>query len=562
MNSCFIFPPGFDPSMPYIAPYLLKSYVESEVDGCNITILDLNVLFFNEIVPNPYLDFNKKLNIVESFNLIIENEKIINEKLTQFSKEIDVIIHRQNIKFGFNCSNSEDVKNFLDSESKYKDVIVKLFMKSINISKYAVFTFSITTYEQLIPSLIIAEYLKNKSSKIITILGGNIISRVFKGLMKSKLLINIDYIIKGEGEIALARILRHLYTGSKLINHSNLIFTNRPIISEFEPISKHDIVDITKLPMPNFDSVDFSKYYSPEKVIPITLTRGCSWGNCKFCGIYSGWEKDYRVRNINRTVDEIEEYINKYGIRLFRLVDESPLLDDIILFSKIIISRGMKISIESYFNIRNELEEDKIAQILSQAGFKQFFFGIESFDLDVLKEIDKELNNPENYNNILRNLYSHGISNYGFFLLGLPNDKIQNEQKLEKFIIESASLCTIAVASFIPLSNSPLFYDEQYQEKYKVEIIKRGDLTTRCDYLIENQDNTHKINLRVEKMIFRIFSERKDLYISSILPYESRFYLIDKFGSDFNKNLENKHIPFIEEIELSDELSKRASGLK
>ena len=62
-------------------------------------------------------------------------------------------------------------------------------------------------------------------------------------------------------------------------------------------------------------------------------------------------------------------------------------------------------------------------------------------------------------------------------------------------------------------------------------------------------------------MLKRIFNVRPDLYISSNMPYESRFYFIIKHGNMFGKNISDDNRFDSNTNKISNELIARSKGL-
>lgn len=559
MKICLIFPPVFDPSMPYLAPYQLQSYLTKIMPGFIVDVVDLNILFFNNIIKNPYVSFDCESDVTSSYLEIIKNEKIIKDALLNWSKDKGIKITRQSIIYNFNQDLSVNVLDFIGNRNKFNESIESLLINNVQIDKYDIIGFSIAVYDQLIPSLLMAKKIKNLYQDKITVIGGNVVSRIWKNLLSTNLTKHIDYIVRKEGELPLINLIKHLSGGQIYKPSNNLIYANTGDIIDIDdnPI----IVDIDTLPITEFKGVDLRLYYSPILVLPLSFSRGCNWGKCTFCGIHSGWCSLYRTRSIDKMVGEIDHHMSIFNINSFRLVDESPSLRDILSLSNEIIRRGMDIRLEAYSNLYKQLINESNAKTLYNAGFRQLFLGIESLDRYILKEVKKEINDPSHYYLILNNLHKHGISNYGFFIIGFPNDIIDNERKLEKFINSSECLSTIALSSFIPISNSEMYNDIEYKKKYDIEFMHRGDITTRCDYKIKGKSVGYLVNKRAGEMVKRIFEQRNDLFVSSNIPYEARFYLCIKYGNEFNKNIIKDPRFKTISLQLSDELNQRVMGL-
>ena len=178
-------------------------------------------------------------------------------------------------------------------------------------------------------------------------------------------------------------------------------------------------------------------------------------------------------------------------------------------------------------------------QTLAKSGIKQLFFGIESVSSDMLSAMNKDINDPSFFADILNNTYECGIHNYAFFLLGYPGDDECNEEDLKKFIINTTSLGTIAVSSFIPVAGTPIVDDETLTEGMGIKYEKKGDLSNKCNYTVNGVDNSLAIKLRTKDIVETIMATRLDLKITSQMPYETRFYMCSYYGNDFGK----KYVP-------------------
>jgi hypothetical protein len=243
-------------------------------------------------------------------------------------------------------------------------------------------------------------------------------------------------------------------------------------------------------------------------------------------------------------------------------VDEGPSPGDLMLLADAIIEANIDIRIEAYANLAKAWASDERAGILYKAGFRQLFLGIETVNRGLLQEVEKELNDPSLYRDILDCLARNGLMNYGFFIVGLPGSDKTVDEETERFIAGTASLHTVAVASFIPISNSPMYTDDDFKAQHEVEFKLLGDLTTRCAMVIGGVSVTDTANQETETMVKRIFGKRMDLWVTSNLPYEARFYMCTEYGNKFGLELAAAcEIP-ANDLRLSKEMTLRAKGLR
>lgn len=121
-----------------------------------------------------------------------------------------------------------------------------------------------------------------------------------------------DAVVVGEGETALLNILKALKQGEK----PKGIFQSEPI---------QNLDDI-----PNaFDLIDFERCYLDTELGPtlslrcvgILTSRGCSYGNCRFCYASSHHTKP-RFLSAQRVVEDVMYFIKKYNVKSVFFFDD------------------------------------------------------------------------------------------------------------------------------------------------------------------------------------------------------------------------------------------------
>ena len=131
----------------------------------------------------------------------------------------------------------------------------------------------------------------------------------------------VDIVVCGEGEITIVELLKALDTGKDLADIKGISFRN-------------DNNEVTSTPpqalIPNLDEIpnykDFTWDEYPEYLfgyseripaLSIMSSRGCPF-KCVFC---SKAGMKYRMRDADRTVDEIIELQDRFGINAFNFLD-------------------------------------------------------------------------------------------------------------------------------------------------------------------------------------------------------------------------------------------------
>ena len=195
---------------------------------------------------------------------------------------------------------------------------------------------------------------------------------------------DIDYAIKGEGEIAFHELVRALQTDTTLETVGNLVFrqNNRIKANPRQPL----IENLNFLPFQARDILVQNRL----KIAHISASRGCK-SRCTFCTSQLMWKK-WRGRSILQVVDEIESIVKRYNIRIFNFIDNSFEDDDqtgsdrLNIFCDEIIKRSLKIS---YFaNFRSEFHKKASALLMKKlkiSGLSGACVGFESGNSEDLR---------------------------------------------------------------------------------------------------------------------------------------------------------------------------------
>jgi hypothetical protein len=140
-------------------------------------------------------------------------------------------------------------------------------------------------------SLELARGVKAQSPKMVTILGGTHFGAIASEVLEYFPF--IDFVVSGEGEVALVAILDHLKNQNQPLPKNVLHRESAKIISGSEEPYRPKLED---LPFPAYDLIDISRYFAlnPRCVVDYDSGRGCIF-KCSFC--YSPFQYGDDVRN-------------------------------------------------------------------------------------------------------------------------------------------------------------------------------------------------------------------------------------------------------------------------
>jgi len=195
------------------------------------------------------------------------------------------------------------------------------------------------------------------------------------------------------------------------------------------------------------------------------LSRGCPF-KCIFCCSPRLWHQKIRFRPVDSIVKEIKSIIKVYGIRQFRIQDDTFTINH--SFIENLTKELEKLNIYYRCSTRASAIDDYIAQPLYNSGCREVGFGVEVADDNVLRKMGKATSVATMYKAI-KILKNHSIKVRCFFMMGLPYDSYETMQKNIDFI-ENSDIDHLTVNNLIPFPGSAM-YDNMV--KYNIRGIKK-----------------------------------------------------------------------------------------
>lgn len=274
-----------------------------------------------------------------------------------------------------------------------------------------------------------------------------------------------DYIIVGDGELAMKRIIE-----------GNVV--TQIIIS--------DKVDVNDVPWPDYKGIKYERYpmtFEGDKCAMIIASRGCVYG-CAFCG--SAKIKKWRPRDPYDIIAEMAYLMNNYNIESFYFGDDifSFDRDRTIKIAKLI--KKILPSITFRITTRVDLLDPEMLEELEKAGCKVICLGLESGDDKILKNIKKGAT-VQHARSAVRMVHDVGMKVKGFFIIGLPGETKESAMKT----IEFAKELQVDYVDFYPYAPYPSTPIWDNPEKFHIEVIKPTDSDWN-NYFQVNKDGMPK----------------------------------------------------------------------
>jgi len=245
---------------------------------------------------------------------------------------------------------------------------------------------------------------------------------------------NIDYVIRGEGEIAFCSLL----DGEAMESIGGLSYRGKNLLQPIEhnPLAE-PIAELDSLPTPAYHLTKFELYkpaigaYRRLPAVNMTMTRGCP-GKCTFC---NSAETALRTRSAEHVVDEIERLQKRYGIREVSFYDDTFTIykQHVAELCDLIVERDLDLTWSCF--ARTDCVSPSLLKKMRAAGCHQILFGIESADEKILETIRKPID-IEQTRRACRTVQEAGIDVRAAFMFGNPGETVVSMRRTIDFAKE------------------------------------------------------------------------------------------------------------------------------
>jgi len=292
----------------------------------------------------------------------------------------------------------------------------------------------------------LAEYVKEKTGAIV-VFGGYYPTFCYNKCLENK---NVDFVVIGEGEIPLLRLLDYLIKGKGSLSQIPGIACR----GQIKPNPRTYCPNLDSLPIPAFDLLPLSDY--PRKVenrfvATLSTGRGCPF-RCKFCSQSAFWEQKVRFRSPKKVLQIVDELKKIYPINYIRILDDIfPLRPQ----KALEIAQGLKERDLAWeCQARIDILSEDLLRKFSKVGLDRIFFGIESGSPKIQEFIGKKFD-PSMIKRKIAVARQEGIKVKVSFQIGTPGE---TSKDVDMSIDLANTLDVDEIALFIstPFPGTPL----------------------------------------------------------------------------------------------------------
>ncbi len=262
---------------------------------------------------------------------------------------------------------------------------------------------------------------------------------------------DIDHFVLNEAEVTLPMFLKDL-RDSKLKH----IYT-----SELKP-------DITKTPKPDWSLIDFRDYAT----MCVQYSRGCPF-NCEFCDIIIMNGRIPRTKKDEQLLAELDSLRERGWRGSVFIVDDNfignnkvkKMLPKLIQWQK---KHRYPFALLTEASI-NLADDEELMQLMKAANFYKVFIGIETPEMDSLKECSKLQNTKSSMSDAVKKIQQHGLQVLAGFIVGFDNDK-ENIFKRQIRFIQKTGIVTAMVGLLNALPQTRLWKRLKSEKRLTKEI--------------------------------------------------------------------------------------------
>jgi radical SAM superfamily enzyme YgiQ (UPF0313 family) len=239
---------------------------------------------------------------------------------------------------------------------------------------------------------------------------------------------NIDYLIRGNADLSLPELIRVIEDGKTPRNVPNVSFReNGKIVSNRSEL----IRDLDALPIPDFSQFDLDAL--PVRVLPMLTARGCPWRKCAFCSHYGNYGNYYVCLSMDKVIQTIREYREKYRTHFILFRDETLTSQRARnISSSLIQERIDDVCISTYGRLDDGYTRDLLS-LMFKAGFRVIFWGLESGCQRILNRMNKGIE-IDVASRILRDSHEAGMANFCFVMFGFPGEERKEAMETFRFL--------------------------------------------------------------------------------------------------------------------------------
>ena len=332
------------------------------------------------------------------------------------------------------------------------DSLIENVVDIISSSGPNVLGFS-TMSNNVVVALEICHRVKQRHPKIVTILGGPGVSFSAERIISS--FKQVDVIIRGEADSSFPDLVEYMCNNGIIKPVKGVVLRDGNRILDYgwsEPIE-----DLDSLPIPQYEICNNKA--DSDNSVTLEVGRGCPFA-CIFCSTSSFFKRKFRVKSVNRVIEELKFIQRKFGNRRILMNHDLLTFNRDYIISLCDALSKLDTPIAWGCSARLDTLDEEILGRMKKAGCDRIYLGIETATEKMQIIINKRLD-LTNFDETLRTAIDLGFTLILSFVIGFPEETEDDLAALWEFIFKAKSVNVLKVKtqvnSLVPEPGSKLF---------------------------------------------------------------------------------------------------------
>ena len=255
-----------------------------------------------------------------------------------------------------------------------------------------VFGCSVMPGPQLKQAIPISKKIRELFPEVKIIWGGYFAANQFKSVLNSN---TVDYVINGPGDDAFPELLEALATNAPIYTIKNLIFrdeNNQIVKTPMAALQDQDA--LPQLPYEYLHSFYplhqyLGKTFLGKKTAAYHSSMGCPF-TCSFCAVVPLYNARWKAKSASLVYKDIKYLIDVHGADAVEFHDNNFFVSEkrTIEFAELIAPEKISWWGEGRIDTINKYSDESLLT-MRQAGCKMIFFGAETSNDELLRQMDK-----------------------------------------------------------------------------------------------------------------------------------------------------------------------------
>ncbi len=256
-----------------------------------------------------------------------------------------------------------------------------------------------------------------------------------------------DYVVQGEAEDAFPRLVEALEADGDLSAVPNLRYVHdgQVVATERKGLSR----ELDEIPIPDFSLLHGRR---AMKIVPVMTTRGCPH-NCTFCCVSPMFGCRYRMKSIERVLEELRRVRDSYVFFCDDNFTASTRRTKELLAA--MLRKGVAPR-RWYAQVRADIyRDDEMLDLMKRTNCRRVFVGFESVNQETLDAFHKHQTLAD-LESCVSAFHAHGVNVHGMFMFGADQDDGQVFERTVRFTLDNR-LDTVQFLILTPVPGSSLF---------------------------------------------------------------------------------------------------------